>query len=82
MSNMKTFIDRYSFNARFLPAAAVLLPAGIAVATWLPQRDQLLSWGQVIAIAASAGGSMLLAQLGRGPGKQKEPELFRRSKQN
>ena len=75
---MKTLIDRYSFNARFLPAAVVLLPTGIAAAAWLPQRDQLISLGQVLAIAASAGGSMLLAQLGRNLGKFKEPGLFQR----
>jgi hypothetical protein len=69
-------IDRYAFNARFLPAAAVLLPAGVAVASWLPQPGDLVSWGQLVMIGLSAGGAMLLAQLGRGPGKAKEPALF------
>ncbi len=69
-------IDRYSFNARFLPAAALLLPVGAAVASWLPKPGDLVNWGQLMMIGLSAGGAMLLAQLGRGPGKAKEPALF------
>lgn len=69
-------IDRYVFNARFLPAASVLLPAGAAVAAWLPKPDDLVSGGQLVAMGLSAGGAMLLSQLGQGPGKSKEPSLF------
>jgi hypothetical protein len=70
-------IDRYVFNARFLPAAVLLLPGGIAVAAWLPKPGDLVSWGQLVMLALSTGGAMLVAQLGRGPGKSKEPALWR-----
>src|SRR6478672_10446524 len=70
-------IDRYVFNARFLPAAVLLLPGGIAIAAWIPKPGDLVSWGQLVMLVLSTGGAMLVAQLGRGPGKRKEPALWK-----
>jgi len=71
------FIDRYVFNARFLPAAVLLLPGGIAVAAWVPKPGDLVSWGQLLTMVLTTGGAMLISHLGRGPGKAKEPALWK-----
>lgn len=71
---MKTTFDRYTFSARFLPAALVLLPIGFAAAAWFPA--QFVGWNVLVGLATAGGLAMVLAQVGRDQGKAKEPVLF------
>ncbi len=72
-STRNTF-DRYTFWARFLPAAVMLLPAGLALAAWFPNGFD--GWSLLVGLMASGAGAMLLMQIGRDAGKKKEPGLW------
>lgn len=71
---MKTTFDRYTFCARFLPAAAMLLPAGLGLAAWFPNRFD--GWPLLVGLVASGTGAMLMMQIARDAGKDKEPGLW------
>lgn len=71
----KTFFpDRYSRNARLYPALLVVLPV-IVCAFAMTKID--FSWAKALyAGLATVGGTYLLAQLARDPGKKREKHLF------
>lgn len=68
------FPDRYSRNARLYPALLVILPVAVC-AVFLAKVE--LSWiNALCAGLAAVGGTYLLAQLARDPGKRREKQLF------
>jgi len=66
--------DSYTLQARLCPALLVGLPVGLAIIAWFPA--QFVGWGLLVSVTTSSGFSVLLAQLTRDAGKQKEPYLF------
>ena len=70
----KIGIDAYSYRARLQPALLVALPIALCVLALDPSR--MLIGTAAWAVAAWAGGALLLAQLGRDMGRRREPELF------
>ncbi len=76
MSSLVDVFDSYERRARIYPMLLVLLPAGLAAASWLP--DGL----DVIGLCGGALASVVLAaflgQIARDQGKKREPELFKR----
>ena len=74
---MKTyFLDPYARRARLQPGLLVALPVALAVLAWFP--GEASAAGIVWSLIVWCGGTALIAQLARGPGKAKEPELFRK----
>ena len=61
-------------HARLAPAPLVALPVALATFAWFPDRVGV--WGAVWALVGWAGGSALLAQIGRDAGRRKESRLF------
>lgn len=67
-------LDKYTRNARLKPAVVMLLPVGMAVASWVPIDSAILNG--LSAIGVTAALSLLLSHLVRGPGKRLEVELY------
>jgi hypothetical protein len=67
-------LDRYSYRARLLPALITFAPVALAYGVWSLQESAL--WKSVIVLLASLGFGMLLGQLGRDRGKNREFWLF------
>ncbi|MDD5751243.1 MAG: hypothetical protein PHS73_01855 [Candidatus Peribacteraceae bacterium] len=65
--------DHYTRQARLFPALLVMLPVGLAIVAWFPQK--FIGWGLLLGVATSCGLTALLAQIGRDLGKSKEPKL-------
>ena len=68
------FPDRYSRNARLYPALLVILP--VAICTILSAKVEVSWINTLYASVAAIGGTYLLAQLARDPGKKREKRLF------
>ena len=68
------FRDRYSRNARLYPALLVILP--VVVCSVLLTKVELSWINAMYAGLATVGGTYLLAQLARDPGKRREKQLF------
>lgn len=68
--------DKYSVNARLIPALIVLLPIGLSAASLFPQK--FLGWDLIVWLGASSGIGIFLEQLVRDKGKAKEFYLFDR----
>lgn len=68
------FPDRYSRNARLYPALLVILP--VAICTVLLAKVEISWINTLYASLAAIGGTYLLAQLARDPGKKREKQLF------
>jgi hypothetical protein len=66
-------MDRYDRNARLKPALLVLLPLLSVVVIWFPQVWTI--FGTLVALAASCGLTLLLAQLARQRGRDLEHKL-------
>ncbi len=71
---MELKLDTYNFRARLAPLLIVILPTVLAVAVWLPLESE--SWKLLGSLGMSAALSLLLVQLGRDGGKQKQTRLF------
>ena len=71
---MELKLDTYNFRARLAPMLIVILPAVLAVAVWLPLESEY--WRLLGSLGMSAALSLLLVQVGRDQGKQKQPQLF------
>jgi hypothetical protein len=67
-------LDKYTYQARLLPALIAITPIGFAVAVWFPREIAIWSWLGTLFI--SLGLAALLSQLGRDLGKGKEQWLF------
>src|SRR2546425_1519472 len=65
-------LDRYTVQARLLPAMIVAMPIALTTVAVVGAP----AWAAVVSIATWAGGTMLLAQLARDGGKRKEAALF------
>jgi hypothetical protein len=71
---MLSLLDAYNLRARMFPVFLVLFPLGAAVAAWVPVDYQLL--GTLGSFFVTLGFAMLLQQLARDAGKNKEDGLF------
>ena len=69
------FADPYVRRARLEPALLVALPAALAVFAWFP--SDWAGAGAVWSLVVWSGGTALIAQVARGAGKAREPQLFR-----
>jgi hypothetical protein len=67
-------LDRYTYQARLLPALIALTPLGFAIAVWFP--GETATWNWLGTLFISLGLAALLSQLGRDLGKRKESWLF------
>jgi hypothetical protein len=67
-------LDRYTYQARLLPALITLTPLGFAIAVWFP--GETATWNWLGTLFISLGLAALLSQLGRDLGKRKEQWLF------
>jgi hypothetical protein len=66
--------DKYSVNARLIPALIVLLPIGISLASLFPQK--FLGWDLIVWLGTSSGLAVFLEQLARDKGRSKQSDLF------
>lgn len=66
--------DKYSVNARLIPALIVLLPIGLSLASLFPQK--FLGWDLIVWLGTSSGMAVFIEQLARDKGKSKQPDLF------
>ncbi len=66
--------DWYTIRARVLPALLVALPLGLATLAWFP--DGLSGWSALWGLAVWSGATVLLGQLGRDRGREKQSRLF------
>jgi hypothetical protein len=71
---MQNLFDEYSFKARLTPTFLVLLP--LALAAWAWTADVQFNWKLLAGGIIYCGGTLLLAQLGRDLGRQKQEQLF------
>jgi hypothetical protein len=67
-------LDRYTYQARLLPALIAFAPLGFAIAIWFP--GETATWNWLGTLFISLGFAALLSQLGRDRGKRKESWLF------
>lgn len=67
-------IDRYTLNARLAPMLITLMPIGLAIISLFPNSSSGL--GLVIGAVSYCGMLVLLSNLGRDLGKEKEKALF------
>jgi hypothetical protein len=67
-------LDPYARQARLAPALIVIVPAVLLIMVWFPASWTL--WGAIISVACSCGLALLLSQIARDRGKQREPELY------
>ncbi len=66
--------DEYERRARLTPALLVVLPLALATVAWFPTR--FAGWAVFWAIVVGCGGTVLLAQLARDRGRQRQRKLF------
>jgi hypothetical protein len=71
---MELPLDKYTYEARLLPALITLAPLSFGVAAW--SFSERAAWKVFVGIVVSLGLATLLAQLSRDLGKRKEPVLF------
>ena len=67
-------LDGYSFRARLAPVLLVLLPAVLGIAVWIPVTTD--AWKLFGSLGMSSALALLLVQLGRDLGKEKQQLLF------
>ena len=66
--------DKYTVNARLIPALIVLLPIGLSLASLFPKK--FLGWDLIVWLGTSSGMAIFLEQLARDKGKSKQSDLF------
>lgn len=71
---MELPLDKYSYQARLLPAFITFAPLAFSFGVWFP--NEMVAWKLFAALLLSLGLGTLLAQLGRDVGKRKELSLF------
>src|SRR5690242_5198355 len=75
MIDLSTITDRYSRQARLVPALLVLLPLLLALLAWFPEI--LVTSKGLLSLAIACGVLLFLSELGRDRGKKLEAELFK-----
>jgi hypothetical protein len=73
-ASLTQILDPYVRQARLFPALLVILPIVLLLLVWFPSLWSL--WGMLLSAATSCGAILLLSQIGRDRGKQREPELY------
>ena len=68
------FVDQYTFRARVQPVLIVILPLGFLCFALLPEYPFFVT--AFFALLGAAGGTAIVAQLGRDRGRKKEPGLW------
>ena len=71
---MLPFADLYTFRARIQPALAVALPLGFLMFALLPGHHFFVT--AFFGLLGAAGGTAVLAQVGRDRGSRKQDELW------
>lgn len=74
--NPEALFDKYSLQARVLPALLVLLPFFITLAIWVPQVYELAVG--LTSLALASGALLLLAHIARSLGRKTEQHLFKK----
>ena len=69
------FFDPYTFRARIQPALILVLPAGFLMFALLPGHPFFVT--AFFTLLGAAGGTAVIAQLGRERGRKKEPDLWK-----
>ena len=69
------FADPYTFRARIQPALIVVLPLGFLMFALLPELPIFVT--AFFGLLGAAGGTAVVAQIGRERGRKKEPDLWR-----
>lgn len=67
-------LDTYARRARLAPALLVVLPVCLTVIAWAP--DAHIAWATLLSLVATAGVTILVAELVRDTGKRKEVDLI------
>jgi len=67
-------LDTYALYARALPVLLVALPGALASVAWFPEAKTW--WSAISGLLAGCGIPVLLSQIGRDSGKNKESALF------
>jgi len=75
LSPVALLLDPYGRQARLYPALIVILPIALLIGTWFPALWS--TWAALVSLASSFGLILLLSQVARDRGKQREPELYR-----
>jgi hypothetical protein len=71
---LKDILDAYDVRARLYPTLLVVLPAALLTISIFPAS--LRGWSLLWGLFVWCGGTVLLAQIGRDPGKKKQTKLF------
>lgn len=71
---MQMPFSQYTFKARLQPALLVVLPLGILLLAWSPGES--IPAGALWSLVTAAGGTTIMAQLGRDRGRQKQSHLW------
>ena len=69
-----SFVDQYTFRARVQPALIVVLPLGFLCFALLPEYPFFVT--AFFALLGAAGGTAIVAQVGRDRGRKKQPDLW------
>ena len=69
-----SFVDQYTFRARVQPALVVVLPLGFVMFALLPGNHFFVT--AFFALLGAAGGTAIVAQVGRDRGSKKQPGLW------
>ena len=69
------FADPYTFRARIQPALVVVLPLGFLMFALLPEYPFFVT--AFFGLLGAAGGTAVVAQVGRERGRKKEPNLWK-----
>jgi hypothetical protein len=75
LGSIGQFLDSYARQARLYPALIVVCPIALLIMVWFPTLWTTL--GATMSVASSFGLALLLAQVARDRGKQREPDLFK-----
>ena len=71
---MKISFDEYSQKARIKPGLITVLPIGLAVLAFNP--GGVFGWAIIWSLITISGGTLLISEIGRDLGKNKEKKLY------
>ncbi len=73
---MKFLPDEYTVVARILPCFLVALPGALTLMAWSADAGIAVGWSGLWGMVGAAGGTKLVAELGRDRGKRLEKHLW------